>query len=188
MRVPVSECELAQKEISIYLLFRRIRYSLIKITKYSPSFSENYRSTNSKENLSNSWIEGKEYEIDHRKLHLCNIKDQLDIKQGYFAEDEENLIILTLDSNKLHWAKIHTNIKLRNVEVIVDRTNPYNLILNAKSKEKYLHKILTFADQNLCLAAKRAIDENRRYFKHYEMSLLLKNFDNIKNDIYESDI
>jgi len=44
---------------------------------------------------------------------------------------------------------------------------------------------LNFSDPHLCLAAKRAVDESRRYFKHSEMTALLKNFESTKNDIYE---
>jgi len=48
--------------------------------------------------------------------------------------------------------------------------------------------VLNFSDPHLCLAAKRAVDESRRYFKHSEMTALLKNFDSTKNDIYEPSV
>jgi len=185
MRLPVTECELAKREISVYLLYRKIRYSLIKSSKISQTLIEDYKPTYLKENVTNKWVEGTDYEIDQRKLHFCHLKEQSNKQACYLAEDEENLIIIVPDPVKLHWAKVLTNIKLKPVEAIVDRSNSSNLIISAKIKDKLIQKTLNFSDPHLCLAAKRAVDESRRYFKHSEMTALLKNFESTKNDIYE---
>ena len=75
-RIPAGEYELAKREISIFLLFRKIRwefyegnrlnfsrYSLIKTTKHSPQFIDDYNSGLRKENESNYWEENKFYPI-----------------------------------------------------------------------------------------------------------------------------
>jgi len=72
--------------------------------------------------------------LDQRKLHFCHIKEQSNKVPCYLAEDEENLVIIAPDPVKLHWAKVLTNIKLKLVEAVVERTNSSNLILNAKIK------------------------------------------------------
>ncbi len=62
-RLPAGEYELAKREISVFLLFRKIRYTLVKTTKHSPQFIEDYNASIKKENDSNYWEEGKYYSI-----------------------------------------------------------------------------------------------------------------------------
>ncbi len=65
MRLPVTEAELARREISVYLLYRKMRYSLIKVSKISEELIEDYKPSYLKDNLTNNWIEGNDYEIGH---------------------------------------------------------------------------------------------------------------------------
>jgi len=87
-RLPAGEYELAKREISVFLLFRKIRYTLVKSTKHSPQFIEDYNASLRKENDSNYWEEGKYYSIgnldeifsfsffiENRKLIPCHIEE-----------------------------------------------------------------------------------------------------------------
>jgi len=186
MRYPAGEFEITKREISIFLIFRKLRYYLIKESKFSKNLIENYQHKSDKPNLSNTWEEGKLYEIDQRKLLPCYIKKVGNKQQCYIAEDEENLILIAPDHSKLHWARIVYNIKLKTVEATIDRSDPRSLNIVMKSadnKDKY--ETLSFDDHTLCLAAKRTLDENRRSSKTYEMSMIKRNFENAINDIID---
>jgi len=101
LRLPAGEFELAKREISIFLLFRKIRYlarnyyssirySLIKISKYAQSTIENYSSQLGTNNPSNSWEEGKYYEIDQRKLLPCYIKSNQSQSKDPMSQNPQN--------------------------------------------------------------------------------------------------
>lgn len=53
---------------------------------------------------------------------------------SYIAEDEENFILISPDYNKIHWAQILVNVKLKNTEAVIDRADPRVLIVAIKVK------------------------------------------------------
>lgn len=75
MRLPAGEFEVAKREIAVFLIFRKLRYQLIKSSKYKDSVIENYRNQVGDSNPSNTWEIGKFYEIDQRKLLPCYLKE-----------------------------------------------------------------------------------------------------------------
>mmetsp|Transcript_649 Transcript_649/g.598 ORF Transcript_649/g.598 Transcript_649/m.598 type:complete len:149 (+) Transcript_649:847-1293(+) len=101
MRRPVGEFEVAKTEIAVFLIFRKIRYTLIKSSKYDSSVIENYKNQTGESNPSNNWEVGKFYEIDQRKLLPCYLKENNSKIFCYIVEDEENFIVINPDYNKV---------------------------------------------------------------------------------------
>jgi len=184
-RLPAGEYELAKREISVFLLFRKIRYTLVKSTKHSPQFIEDYNASIRKENDSNYWEEGKYYLIENRKLIPCEIEENNTKTLCYVVEDEENFLVIKPDSNRINWAQVLINTKLKSTEATENRMNENTLTVTIRQKEKYVDKNLIFSEQTLCRATKRTLEENRRYSKHCEINVLIKSFECAASDLIE---
>jgi len=106
-------------------------------------------------------------------------------------------VVIKPDPNRIHWAQILTNTKLKNTEVITNNSQILTVTIKIKvrsilwgnecdiEKDKYVDKNYKFMEQTLCDAAKRTLEENRRYSKHYEITVLIKHFEYAKNDLIE---
>lgn len=95
-------------------------------------------------NPSDSWEPAKTYEISKyhsykpisisfayltvdRKLIPCYVNFTMDKQFTYIVEDPENLIIISPELHNDEWARILKNVKLKKVEVSIDKTEPRTL-------------------------------------------------------------
>jgi len=114
----------------------------------------------------------------------CYIKNKGSKQFCYIAEDDENFILITPDYTKVKWAHILHNVKLKYVEATVDRADPRLLMIIINAKDKQINKLIIFDDHTLCLAAKKLIQENKKFSKHFETTQVLKDIEKAKSDIY----
>ena len=48
---------------------------------------------------------------------------------SYIAEDDENFLLITPDPNKIYSAKVLMNVKLKDIEVVVDKSSSKRLVI-----------------------------------------------------------
>ena len=73
---------------------------------------------------------------DERKRHF------VELFCSYIAEDDENFSIIKFDPNRIHWAQVLINIKLKYTEAIVDRTEQNTLIVTMKIKVNQFYCVI----------------------------------------------
>ena len=178
MRAMLDTTDFCRFALKMFLLLRNLRYKMIPYTKLQPEQIADIMLTNGvkerEKNISDDWSPEGYYElsklgyrsllsnsVDERKLFPCK-RSQKKKDISYIAADKENFIFVEPDMTKIYWAKIIVNTRFKNVEAIVDRSDPRKLIIGIKSRQRH-HRgntdstedyTLYFEDHTIALAAK----------------------------------
>lgn len=155
-RLPLGEIETARRDTHVFFLLIKLR----SLLHTSSSFDE----FNVLPPARTDWEEGKAYAMDDREFTRCVLKQGHEQFIRYFAEDSLYFILVTPDQNRTHYAAISTLTPLRNVEAMIDRSDPRVLVLAIKSVSSP-QLVLGFDSPLLCHRVKKTIDDHRKSAK-----------------------
>lgn len=155
-RLPLGEIETARRDTHVFFLLLKLS-SLLSL---SPSYDD-FTVLPSPRTL---WEEGRSYPMDDREFTRCVLKQGHDQFIRYFAEDPLYFILVSPDQNRTHYASISVLTSLRNVEAMIDRSDPRVLVLALKSNSTS-QQILGFDSPALCHRVKKTIDDHRKLAK-----------------------
>lgn len=98
----------------------------------------------------------------------------------YLVDDESYLIMVEPDPYTIDMAHVKLISHLRNVEAMLERTDPKVLLVAVKRGRDSLQLTLIFESSQSCLATKRSIEERRRQSKDEDLLLVLSYFASIE--------
>eukprot|EP00357_Protocruzia_adherens_P011453 CAMPEP_0115007838 /NCGR_PEP_ID=MMETSP0216-20121206/21487_1 /TAXON_ID=223996 /ORGANISM="Protocruzia adherens, Strain Boccale" /LENGTH=844 /DNA_ID=CAMNT_0002374995 /DNA_START=193 /DNA_END=2727 /DNA_ORIENTATION=+ len=183
MRLPMNEIEEARQLIQIFFQFRRLRFLLLDSQQENKTKLDSYPLKPTRQR--SGWREGECYEVHGKQLIFCYLVTKSAKLVKYIVEDEDYLIVIEPDHQRMHWARVCHKVRLRNVEFMIDRSDPRTLVVAIKSEgtSTFYDLVLTFEDHNRATYVKKVLEENRRNSKLYEMSLIESFLESCQNDL-----